>query len=83
MVDILNWVGKIHGLLFEYSPIYRTSKKLHEGKSIDHKDRATTVNELSKVGINPKIGEIGKIRENIKKKLSENVRRTISELVKI
>jgi len=83
LVDILDWVKKIHELLFQYSPIYQTSKELHKGKPFDHTDRLNTIVELSKVGIDPKIGQIGKIREQIKNKLSENVRKTIAELVKI
>ena len=83
LVDILKWVQQIDDLLFEYSPIYQTSKKLHEGKSIDHKDRVTTISELMQQKVDPKINQIGQIRGQIKEKLSQNVRRTISEIAKL
>jgi len=78
--DILTWVTKIIKLTFKYDDIYKASKKLNEGKSMDHNDRVDTIVNLIKVEVNPEINQIGKIREQIRKKLSENIKRTIPEL---
>jgi hypothetical protein len=83
LADILNYVQKIHDLLFEYSPIYKTSKDYNKGKSADHPDRPDCISNLMKKVVDPKISQIGEIRINIKRKLSENVRKTISEIINL
>lgn len=80
LTDILTWVNKIHKLIFEYEAIYKTSKKSNEGKPKDHTDRVNTIENLMKVGVDPEINQIGKIRDKIRNKLSENIKRTIPEL---
>lgn len=79
---ILNWVQKIHDLLFAIVPIYQTSKKSNQGKSPDHNDRVTCIETLVRVAVDPKIKQIAEIRSQIKKMLSENVQKTLSELTK-
>jgi hypothetical protein len=81
LADILTWVNKIYKLIFEYEAIYITSKKSNQGKPMDHTDRVNTIENLMKVGVDPEINQIGKIRDQIRKKLSENIKRTIPELV--
>ncbi|MDP3182277.1 MAG: hypothetical protein Q8M54_05600 [Desulfobaccales bacterium] len=83
LAAILNWVKEIHKLIFEYEAVYQTSKKSNEGKSVDHIDRVNCIEGLIKVGIDPKINQIAEIRGQIKMKLSENVRKTISDLAKL
>jgi hypothetical protein len=80
LTDILTWVKKIHNLIFKYEAIYIASKKLNEGKSMDHTDRVNTIVNLMEDEVNPEINQIGKIREQIRKKLSENIKKTIPKL---
>lgn len=81
--DILSWVDRIHKLIFAYEAAYQTSKKLNEDKPFDHSDRATTINDLMAKEIDPNVKDIAVIRTQIRKKLSANVRKAISELVKL
>jgi hypothetical protein len=81
LADIMNWVTKIHELIFDYEAVYIASKKLNEDKPMDHTDRVTSITNLMKNEVDPKVNQIGELRDQIKKKLSENIRRTIAELV--
>jgi hypothetical protein len=83
LTDIVAWTARIHSLIFEYESVYKTSKKLNELKSKDDNDRVMTITNLMVNEVDPKVKDIGVIRVQIRKKLSKNVRKTISELAKL
>jgi hypothetical protein len=61
------------------SPKLIASNNYNEGKPNDHTDRVTSIINLMKDTVDPKISEIGEIRTKIRKQLTGRVRRTISE----
>ncbi|MCK9375105.1 MAG: hypothetical protein M0P73_03030 [Syntrophobacterales bacterium] len=81
--DIMEWVGEIHKIIFDYEAVYLASKKLNEGKPTDHTDRVTSITNLMKGQVDQKVKHIGELRSQIRKKLSENVRKTILEIANL
>jgi hypothetical protein len=78
LTEIIKWVTMIHELIFDYEAIYSASKKINQDKPMDHTDRVISITNLMKSEVDPKVNQIGKLRSQIKKKLSENIRRTIT-----
>jgi len=83
LTDIILWSNKIHALIFESEAVYKASKKINEAKPKDDNCRVTTINDLMASQVAPKIKDIGLIRTQISKKLSENVRKTLFEATKL
>ena len=50
---VVEWVKKVHGLLFDYHAVYTTSKKSHDGKPPMDNARVETISRLAQSKVDP------------------------------
>ena len=68
---VLEWVNKVHGLLFDYQAAYTTSKRFHDGKPPMDNARVETISRIAKSEIDPLMEPIMEIRGDIRSYLKQ------------
>ena len=71
---VLQWVRKVHAVMFDFHAAYTTSKQFHKDKPPLDNERVKTISQLTESSIYPQFDEIGALRASIRQFLREAAR---------